>query len=163
MLQTATTISHVVINEFEQNPPSGGHQFVELFNPTSQSWDIGNWIIYTTHGDIESYTIPAGTVLPARGFWQVTFPGHFMDNEDSLVLLNAQGQRVDETPSLSDTAGDSRSWQRHPDGSTNWVFAPSTTGIINVPEYPFPAILAVILITTTLLLSRRRGKWPTRA
>ena len=163
MLQTATTISHVVINEFEQNPPSGGHHFVELFNPTSQSWDIGNCIIYTTHGDIESYTIPAGTVLPARGFWQVTFPGHFMDNEDSLVLLNAQGQRVDETPSLSDTAGDSRSWQRHPDGSTNWAFAPSTTGIINVPEYPFPAILAVILITTTLLLSRRRGKWPTRA
>ena len=156
--ESKTVANHVVINEFEQNPPGGARQFVELFNPTSQSVDMSNWIIYTTHEDIESYIIPAGAVLPARGFWQVTFPGHFMDNEDSLVLLNPQGEKVDETPTLSDTVGDSRSWQRYPDGSTDWVFAPSTLGAINVPEYPFPAILLALLIILTLLILHRQNR-----
>jgi hypothetical protein len=131
--------SHVVINEFEQNPPGdervSGGEFVELFNPTSQSVDIGNWIIFTTHGDIESYTIPSGTVLASGGFWQVSFPGQFIDNEeDSLVLLNSLGEKVDETPSLGDTSNNSSSWQRIPDADTNWEFRPATKGYNNAPS-----------------------------
>jgi hypothetical protein len=150
---------HVVINEFEQNPPGDdrGGEFIELFNPTQQMVDIGGWIIYTTHGDIESYTIPAGTLLAPGGFWQVTFPSQFLDNEqDSLVLLNGLGQHVDETPSLADTKDDLNSWQRYPDGSENWVFAPSTRSAINVPEFAFPSILIVAMILAVTLLTTRR-------
>jgi hypothetical protein len=153
-------LDHVVINEFEQNPPGDdtGREFVELFNPTPQAVDAGSWIIYTTHGDIESFTIPAGTQLPSRGFWYTLLPGQFIDNEeDSLVLLNALGQKVDETPRLSDTENDERSWQRYPDGSENWEFAnPSTGGAVNVAEYPFPAILAALMIAVVLLIVRRK-------
>jgi len=164
--QTTTTSSvtgHVVINEFEQDPPGDdrrGGEFVELFNPTSQSVDIGKWIIYTTHGDISSHEIPAGALIAAGAFWQVTFTDQFIDNsEDSLVLLNALGQPIDQTPSLGDTNDDLRSWQRYPDGSDNWIYAdPSTSGATNIPEYPSPAILASALLTATLLLVRRKRK-----
>ena len=150
-------LDHVVINEFEQDPPGDdrrGGEFVELFNPTSQSVDIGKWIIYTTHGDISSHEIPAGALIAAGAFWQVTFTDQFIDNsEDSLVLLNALGQPIDQTPSLGDTNDDPSSWQRYPDGSENWVYAlPSTGGAVNVPEYKTPAILTIVLAFTTLLI-----------
>ena len=163
--QTTTTAmssvaDHVVINEFEQNPPgderTSGGEFIELYNPTASAVDISGWIIYTTHGDIESYVIPAGTVLPSHGFWQVTFAGQFIDNEqDSLVLLNALGQQVDATSNKTDEQNDSKSWQRYPDGSDNWVFAPSTRSIINVPEYPSPPLLALAVMTSVFLILRR--------
>lgn len=154
-----TAVSLVLINEFEQNPPGEdrGSEWVELFNPTSQPVDIGNWIIYTTHGDIESYVIPAGTSLAAYGFWWTALPGQFIDNEqDSLVLLNTLGQRVDETPNLADQDDNASSWQRVPDGSENWVYAPSTQGIVNVREYPSPTPLALVIVTAAFLILRRR-------
>ena len=154
-------MDHVVINEFEQDPPGddrSGGEFVELFNPISESVHIGNWIIYTTHGDISSYEIPGGTLIASGGFWQVTFTNQFIDNkEDSLVLLNALGQHIDETPNLADTGDDLRSWQRYPDGSDNWIYAlPSTRGVTNIPEYPSAPILAVAIIAATLLMLRRK-------
>jgi len=95
--------------------------------------------------------------LEQRIFWQVTFTDQFIDNtEDSLVLLNALGQHVDETPNLADTKDDENSWQRYPDGSDNWVYAPSTRGVTDVPECPSPAVLAVAIIAATLLLLRRK-------
>lgn len=151
---------HVVINEFEQNPPGDdvGNEFVELFNPTAQPVDIGNWIIFTTHGDIDSYTIPAGTVLSATGFWGTVLPGQFIDNEqDSLVLLNGLGQTVDQTPNLSDQDNDANSWQRYPDGSDNWVFGASTRGLINVAEYPSAAMVSFVVgIVMMLVLGLKR-------
>jgi hypothetical protein len=165
---TQSTAAHVVINEFEQNPlgEDRDHEWIELFNPTRQPVDIGNWIIFTTHGDIESYVIPAGTVIMPGGFCHVPLPGLFIDNEqDSLILLNALGQTVDQTPSKTDNDDDARSWQRFPDGSDNWPFAPSTRGTINVPEYPSPALLTLVTVTIALLILRRSpgrlsGWWP---
>jgi len=151
---------HVLINELEENPPGedSGNEWIELFNPTSSAVDIGNWIIHTTHpaDNFEIYTIPPGTVVAAGGFWYVVLPGRFIDNEeDSLVLLNASGQTVDQTPSKVDNDNDMRSWQRFPDGSDNWVYAPSTQDAINVPEYPSPALLALAMLTIGLLILRR--------
>ena len=157
----AQIATHVVINEFDQNPlgDDRGSEFVELFNPTSQPVNIGGWIIYTTHGDIESYEVPAGTLVAAGGFWQVTFPDQFIDNEDdSLVLLNALGQPVDETPRLSDGFNDDRSWQRFPDGKdtdspADWVLAsPSTKLAVNVPEFPMGTLVLVVSMIAVFLL-----------
>jgi len=156
---TSSSIAdHVVINEFEQNPPGEdrNNEWVELFNPTPSAVDIGNRIIFTTHGDVESYVIPAGTVIMPGGFWPVALPGLFIDNEqDSLILLNALGQTVDQTPNKTDNDDDARSWQRYPDGSDNWTFAPSTRSAINVPEYPSPALLTLATVTIALLILRR--------
>jgi len=155
--------THVVINEFEENPPGpdAGAEFVELFNPTSQPVDIGNWIIHTTHppDNIEIHTIPPGTLLPAGGFWHLILPGQFIDNEeDSLVLLNGLGQTIDQTPSKVDNDDDPRSWQRYPDGSDNWVYAPSTAAAVNVPEFVSPMLVGLVLVASTLVTMNRRPK-----
>jgi len=42
-----------------------------------------------------------------------------------------------------------------PDGSDNWVYASSTQGVINMPEYPSPALLTLAMLTIGLLILRR--------
>jgi len=145
-------ISHVVISEIEQNPPGedANHEWLVLYNPTEATVDISGWRIQTTHGRSRTYAIPAGTVLPPGGTWNITFPGQFIDNEEeSLVLLNAQSQVVDSTPTLSDTKDDSNRWQRSPDGSDNWIFT---------PEFPWPVITIAALTLATVVLRRKRGQ-----
>jgi hypothetical protein len=152
---TFSILNHVVINEFEQSPPSGQPQFLELFNPTSSAVEISGWVIYTTHGDIGSYTVPSGTMLEPNDFWFLQFPGDFIDSQtDSLVLLNAQGQLVDQTPTKSDTVHDSGTWQRSPDGSDSWVFATSTPNTMNVPEYSVPAFVMAVTVAAAFLAMR---------
>jgi len=159
---TFSILKHVVINEFEQSPPSGQPQFLELFNPTSFAVDISGWVIYTTHGDIGSYTVPSGTVLEPDDFWFLQFPGDFIDSQtDSLVLLNAQGQLVDQTPTKSDTAHGSATWQRSPDGSDSWVFATSTPNTMNVPEYSVPPFVIAVTVAAAFLAMRASRRRPT--
>ena len=146
---TTSSSSHVVINEVEQNPlgDDSNHEWLVLYNPTEATVDITGWRIQTTHGRSETYAIPAGIVLPAGGSWNVTFPGQIIDNEDeSLVLLNAQGQVIDSTPTLTDTADDSNTWQRSPDGSDNWIYT---------PEFPWPMIFMIGPLTLVLITMQR--------
>jgi len=67
----ALITDHVVINEFERNPPGDerytGGEFIELFNPTAVSVDVGGWTLSTTHGKISSYTIPEFSSMMALG------------------------------------------------------------------------------------------------
>jgi hypothetical protein len=153
---SATVISHVVINEVEQNPPGddSNHEWLVLYNPTEAAVDIAGWRIQTTHGRSETYAIPAGIMLPPGGAWNVTFPGQIIDNEDeSLVLLNAQGQVIDSTPTLTDTADDSNTWQRSPDGSDNWIYT---------PEFPWPMIFMIVALTLVLVAIQRRREVKSR-
>jgi uncharacterized coiled-coil protein SlyX len=59
-------------------------------------------------------------------------PGQWLDNEDeSVILMDASGCIVDETPLLSDTYDDDWTWSRHPNGyntdlASDWTFQPST-------------------------------------
>jgi hypothetical protein len=125
--------SHVVINEFESNPPSGGSQYVELYNPTPAEIDIGGWIIRAVRGG-QSYDISIGTLLPPGSFWQTTLPGQFIHKDgDMLLLMNAERVVVDQTPMLSDAAtpGDAMTWQRTPDAGTDWRFFEGTQGQTN--------------------------------
>lgn len=164
--------SNVVINEFEQNPPGDerytGGEFVELFNPTGSSVDIGGWTLSTTHGDICSYTIPSGTTLDkGPSWWVVTFPGQCIDNydPDSVVLRDRNGREVDRTPAKTDTTSDTRSWQRIPDAGTAWEFRTATKGTNNapnpIPEFGSP-VLSMFAMTVTLVIAvsvlKRRGQ-----
>jgi hypothetical protein len=143
-----TDMGHVVINEAELDPPGedADHEWLVLYNPTGTAVDIGGWRIQTTHGRSRTYAIPMSTVISSGGYWNVTFPGQFLDNEDeSIILLNAQGQIVDITPALTDTQSDSNTWRRSPDGSDNWMI---------MPEFQWPALLALVIIASTFCLLR---------
>lgn len=57
----------VVLNEIQSNDPDKGPDWIELANPTSNALDISGLVI-KDDDDTHSYTIPAGTSIPANGF-----------------------------------------------------------------------------------------------
>ena len=63
---------HVVINEIDTNPMGSDTQsiseWVELFNPTNEAVDIGNWKIASTTVVKKTLVIPSGTTIDANGF-----------------------------------------------------------------------------------------------
>jgi hypothetical protein len=131
--------SRVVINELEPNPfgLDEGNEWVELYNPTSSSVDLGGWKLSTTHGQTVTVELKTGTVIQPRGYHIVTNESQWLDNENECVVLRDEsGNEVDRTPVLSDTEGDSRSWSRYPNGKdtdapADWRFQTSTKGTSN--------------------------------
>jgi beta-lactamase superfamily II metal-dependent hydrolase len=144
----ASESGHVVINEFELNPPGNDNylsveEWVELYNPTPEAVDIGGWTLSTAHG--EAFTVSNGTVIEAGGYYLCGSGSQWLNNEDeSVTLQDAKGNEVDRTPVKSDAENDVRSWQRHPNGSdsdsdVDWLFQTSTRGASNGGEAPAPA------------------------
>jgi hypothetical protein len=143
--QTSTT-TNILINEVEQNPPGAdeGYEWLELYNPTSNTVDIGNWTLSTTAGATVTFTIPPGTSIEAGGYYVYTHGSQWLDNKnESVILRDATGNEVDRTPTLSDTYNDGRSWQRYPNGkdtnsASDWSFRSSTMGASNGGETKTP-------------------------
>lgn len=155
----AQIAAHVVINEVELNPPGNdtGNEWVELYNPTPTMIDLTGWTLQTTHGRTVTVAIPQGSQIAPNGYYIVTNAAQWLDNQnESIILRDKGGQQQDLTPILSDTANNDHTWQRYPDGSDNWVFAPSTRGAINVAEMPTPILVTVAAIAASIILLRRR-------
>jgi hypothetical protein len=128
----------VVINEYELNPAGedAGREWVELYNPTTQAVDITGWTIETRHGIQGSGTL-SGVLMPrARVVYQ--FPEQALDNigegfpfEESLVLRDERGRRVDSAPFSTDCWNDERTWQRAKDAADRWEFGSGSKGSSN--------------------------------
>ena len=128
----------VVINEFELNPPGedAGREWVELYNPTTEAVDLAGWSIETRHGVQGSGSL-SGLLMPrARVVYQ--FPGQALDNigegfpfEESLVLRDERGRRVDSAPFSTDCWNDDRTWQRAKDAADRWEFKSGSRGSSN--------------------------------
>ena len=139
----ASLTGHVVINEFDQNPPGWdyeGNEWVELFNPAENNVDISGWKLSTTHDETVTVTIPEGTKIAAEEFWVYTHNTQWLDNEDeSIILQDADGNEIDRTDTTNDAKNDNRCWARHPNGNdtdsdTDWKFVSkysSTKGYSN--------------------------------
>jgi hypothetical protein len=155
----AQIADHVIINEVELNPAGDdtGKEWVELYNPTPTMIDLTGWTLQTTHGVTVTVTIPQGAQIAPNGYYIVTNAGQWLDNQnESIILRDKSGQQKDLTSVLSDTANDDYTWQRNPDGSDNWVFKPSTRGVINIAEMPTPILVAAAVIVASVFLLRRR-------
>jgi len=127
----------VVINEVEANPPGNDnygsvYEWVELYNPSSVSVDIGGWKVSTTHGTTVTITIPQGTTLKPGKYFVVERGQQWIDNEDEkIVLKDADGNVKDRSKTIIDDYNDDRSWQRVPDGGSSWSFKSSTKNAPN--------------------------------
>ena len=102
----------VTINEVDA---TGGSAFIELYNSGASAVDISGWRISVD----DSYDIPAGTSIPAGGFWvleEADFPPYFSltDGGDNVYLFNSSLERVDQVGWNAAAAG---SWNRVPDGA----------------------------------------------
>jgi hypothetical protein len=141
MGQVSSIANHVVLNEVETNPPGDDSkslvQWVELYNPTSQSVNIGGWTIGATTGLRHTYTIPDGTNIQSGQFLTYTYGPSWFPHLGAVVQLkDKNGIVIDQTPPLDDQQNNFNTWQRIADGfSTNstsdWVFKPGTPGTSN--------------------------------
>lgn len=132
---------HVVINEVDTNPPGNDAasitEWVELYNPTDSSIDIGGWKIAATTVLKQTLTISEGTVIKPGGFLTFSYrPVWFTDIGESVELRDKNGFIIDKTPVLSDTQSTFTSWQRIYDGYDldsidDWKFVTSTAGSSN--------------------------------
>jgi len=128
--------TNILINEVELNPRGSdfGHEWIELYNPTSVSASISDFVIMTSFKS-EIITLPSDATIGANGMYVVKVDGQLLSNTaESLVLADASGNTIDQTPSLVDRSDDSRTWQRIPDGNEEWQFAAGTRDELNDPR-----------------------------
>ena len=133
LAQSSPALNSVVINEVETNPrgsdagigvggsgnesksiegSSGSQEYVELYNPTSQSIDISGWSLVPT-SSWKTYEIPENTVIEPQSFLAFTHVNFwFTDFGETITLVDDIGDTIDETPLLVDRDDDSNSWQR---------------------------------------------------
>jgi len=136
--------NHVVINEFELNPPGDDKvmdEWVKLYNPTSSDVDIGGWSLLTNR---IYWIIPQGTVIESGGYYVCRSPweeisdesSRLLNENESITLCPSLYDHIDITPVRSDLADDDRTWQRSPDGCDNWLFQKSTKPVSPEPTEP---------------------------
>jgi beta-lactamase superfamily II metal-dependent hydrolase len=133
--------SQVRINEFSMAPTSPGNEWVELYNPTAQSVDVGGWYVDDAAGGGGApKAIPSGTVIPAHGRWVFEFASGFLNNTgaESVRYTDPSGTAYDSYDyNLSSTQYD-KVFHRVGDGGS-WcatVSADVTKGTANPTTCP---------------------------
>jgi hypothetical protein len=130
----------VVLNEMELNPPEGGADWVEIYNPDNESVDISGWTAEITDGSWvgKLSAVPAGTILPAKGFYVFNGQSSWNHNDGGYATLySASREVVDKTATRQDTMNNDFTYGRHPDGyDTNtdgdWGLGSATKGESNI-------------------------------
>jgi len=140
LVLTMSSAASVVLNEMELNPPEGGVDWVEIYNPDNESVDISGWTAEITDGSWVGKlpAVPAGTILPARGFYVYSGLSSWNHNDGGYAaLFSASGEEVDKTANRQDTMNNDFTYGRHPDGyDTNtdgdWGLGSATKGESNI-------------------------------
>ena len=113
--QSSPGSNSIVINEVEINPANGA-EFVEIYNPTSESIDVSGWTI-TPSSSWKQYEIVQNTMIGPDSFMAFTHHSSwFKDFGDTISLSNSSGDLIDQTPLLADQDNDANTWQRNTDG-----------------------------------------------
>lgn len=125
----------VLINEVLPSP-SNGPEWVELYNTTANTINIGYCYIDDIAAGSAAYQIPAGTTIPSRGFWTLDRTSHFNNTGDQVRLLKEDASTVLDLYAYGNTGPD-LSWYRLPDGGA-WAALPTaafTKGSNNAPTF----------------------------
>jgi predicted outer membrane repeat protein len=145
----------IYINEFDG---AGDNETVEFYNPSPVAVNIGGCILsdnpYLTNN---TYTIPAGTNIPARGVWAVNDPTvnwtfHFENNgsENIYIFWTNRTTRLDEW-NMSAQGGngyEGRAWDGGPRGFQSITQAFGSCLYSNLtPPSPYPQNLYSLNLT----------------
>ncbi len=115
----------ILINEFQCDPEG----WVELFNPSSETLDIGGYFVSDNPADLLKYRIPDGSIVMGNGFVALDKAelGFLMPSSDGgIFFVSPDGGKILD----AFTYGQQRSgmsYGRYPDGSQNWYFLNSPT------------------------------------
>lgn len=136
------SILPIVMNEIFSRGVTGNTDWIEMYNPNTTSIDISKYKIYDPGGQVGSKPkkeIPAGTIIPANGFYVVTVDttdesGFGLSSAGETAWLeNATGNIIDNVtfPAMPVAT---TSYSRVPDGSVNWLISNTITkGAPNKP------------------------------
>jgi beta-lactamase superfamily II metal-dependent hydrolase len=133
----------VVINEFLPSPSNNGTEWIELYNTTDTTLNLGYCYIDDIIGASPASQIPASTLIPAHGFWTLDQNGYFNNAGDDVRFLKEDASTVLDSYSYGNTASD-LSRYRLPDGGP-WASTPTsstTKGQTNTLPY-YPIVLSV--------------------
>jgi len=146
----------VVINEVVANTNGALEDSIELHNVTEAAIDISGWLLSDSAGDLDKFSIPAGTNLAAGGY--IVFDeGDFNvdtpvgNNEsfalgrigDSVWLTKADGSFVDDVH--FDETKANASLGRMPNGSGRLApFSQTTFGAQNVSPSVGPLVISEV-------------------
>jgi len=170
----------VFINEFNFEPASGSTEYVEIYNPTSKSFDLQNWTLSDNRGNPSSITnsqyivppdsfvviAPDNTLLSDYPDISLVAMNNFpaLNNSgDDIIIHMADGTLLDSLRYTSDWGGDEVALERRTvevEGTfnENWGDAPNgfgTPGYINeIPSDDTPPFFEELyaLDATTLQL-----------
>jgi endonuclease YncB( thermonuclease family) len=134
--ETLAAADDIVINEVELNPRGSdvGREWIELYNPSESDANVSGFEIMTSFKSAV-IRLPPGAEIEANGTYVVELDRQTLSNTaESLVLEDGAGDVIDRTPSLVDRSDDGRTWQRIPDGGSEWQFAAGTKEELNDPE-----------------------------
>lgn len=154
----------ISINEFESNPPGtdAGNEWVELYNDGNSAVNLSGWLLVNSAGG--SYLIPDG-VIADKGYWNHTFSGGWLRNtNENITLYDSNDAFADSTMTVNDEQDSSKTWQRIPDGGSNWSFAEGTQGATNgggsgggIPEFPSFIVPMLIIFVSMPVAARFAG------
>ena len=132
------TAGQVLINEVFPSPSNNGTEWVELYNTTASTINIGYCYIDDINGGSPPSQIPASTLIPAHGFWTLDRNSYFNNTGDDVRFLKEDASTILDAFTYGNTASDV-SWYRLPDGGS-WAVSPTastTKGLSNtIPFYP---------------------------
>jgi len=120
----APTNASIVINEVL--PAVGG--FIEFFNPSGSSIDIGGWHLTDDPGNLTKYQIPGSLIISSAGFGSIDFINVFPSIPANTVIYLTEDDGSTVANAINATIPlDGRSLGRKGDGSSSWfLFSEST-------------------------------------
>jgi sRNA-binding protein len=97
--QRVRNVSPVKINEVRLDAgATPSNQFIELYNADSKETDISNWSLISTQSEwapVKLVTIPAGTKIPANGFYLLGLSG------SGIIAPAVSGDKIINVRSIS--------------------------------------------------------------
>lgn len=125
---SAAARPNVKINEVESSGGTPG-DWTELYNADSVGADISGWS-FKDNDDTHNYVIPAGTVIPAGGYYIIEEAAQSfgLGGADSARLYDAQGALVDQH---AWTAHATTTYGRCANGSGDFGQTASSKGVAN--------------------------------
>ena len=130
--------SKIVINEVELDPvgtsADNAYEWVEIYNPTRELVDIGNWSISTTSNRI---LVPSDvTLFPGQYLTFIEYTEWITNTDEMVELYDENELLIDTTPIITDTNNDTMTWQRSRDAldtetDDDWKFMEQTRGYTN--------------------------------
>lgn len=91
----------ILVNEVLSHSDIPLTDVIELYNPTDAAVNIGGWYLTDDKDIPDKFVIPAGTMIPAKGFWVVNQDNDGLDNNGApagyfgnAFQLSSQGDSV---------------------------------------------------------------------